>query len=545
MSCDKKNVSVASPVVRFMAGLSLALAAMLVSPLAAAIDSGDIVVVKAVGEVHLTVSGVARPVRAGGVLELPASLRTGRDGSVELRQGATTVSVGPETLLEFPALEKRGAPIDRIVQPRGNAFYSIGKREGRKLRVETPYLVGVIKGTQFNVAALDESATISLFEGLLEVHATDDSDVVDLKAGEIASRKRGDKSISVLEMDAGKAPTTAPRPSSGNGSNNEAPGPSTPAPRPANDGGESVLVDRVGGVAPAIPRLVETVGETAGGVEASTSVPASATATNGVDAGADVAANLANAATANLDAAVATGPAGVDVAASTRVDAGPASVDAGAGVSIGSAGVDVNAAASVAAGPVAVDTVAAVNVGATGLDVSTSTSVDAGPIAVDTGATVNLDTSGVSVNTSAAADAGPVTVDVVGSADVDLTSATVETAASTGVDVGPLTTDVGATAAADLGAGNVETGITVGASAPQAQVDVGANVAADAVAGTVNLGVAIAGADLDLGLDLGLDNANSTPNTGTATPDTTTDTGNTVVDVGGLLDRLLRRPGRR
>ena len=110
------------------------------------------------------------------MLELPATLRTGRDGAIELKQGATTVSVGPETLLEFPALEKRGAPIDRIVQPRGNAFYNIGKREGRKLRVETPYLVGVIKGTQFNVAAQDERTTISLFEGLLEVRASDDSD---------------------------------------------------------------------------------------------------------------------------------------------------------------------------------------------------------------------------------------------------------------------------------------------------------------------------------------------------------------------------------
>ena len=85
------------------------------------------------------------------------------------------------------------------MQPRGNAFYDIGKREGRKLRVETPYLVGVIKGTQFNVAAQDDSTTISLFEGLLEVRASDDSAVVDLKAGEIASRRRGDKSHQRVE----------------------------------------------------------------------------------------------------------------------------------------------------------------------------------------------------------------------------------------------------------------------------------------------------------------------------------------------------------
>ena len=55
------------------------------------------------------------------------------------------------------------------------------------------YLVGVVKGTQFNVAAQDEATTISLFEGLLEVRAADESGVVDLKAGEIASRQRDDQ----------------------------------------------------------------------------------------------------------------------------------------------------------------------------------------------------------------------------------------------------------------------------------------------------------------------------------------------------------------
>src|SRR6187455_2807452 len=209
MSCDNKNVPAMKPVVRVPAILMLGLAALTAAPMALAVDSGDIVVVSVKGEVRVTMSGAPRDVRAGSVLEPPATLRTGRDGTVELRQGATTLSVGPETLLEFPALEKRGAPIDRIVQPRGNAFYNIGKREGRKLRVETPYLVGVIKGTQFNVTAQDDGTTISLFEGLLEVRAADDSDVVDLKAGEIASLKRGDKSISVLKMDAGKAPTNS------------------------------------------------------------------------------------------------------------------------------------------------------------------------------------------------------------------------------------------------------------------------------------------------------------------------------------------------
>ena len=157
------------------------------------------------------------------MLELPATVRTGRDGAVELRQGATSISVGPETLLEFPALATPGGSIDRIVQPRGTAFYNVGKRGGRKLRIETPFLVGVVKGTQFSVVAQDHATTISLFEGLLEVRSADDSDVIDLHAGEIAMRDRAATDISVLKMEAGATPPAQTAPAS------NAPAPKLPA----------------------------------------------------------------------------------------------------------------------------------------------------------------------------------------------------------------------------------------------------------------------------------------------------------------------------
>ena len=168
-----------------------------------------------------------------------------------------SISVGPDTLLEFPALEKRGGPIDRIVQPRGNAFYNIGKRDGRKLRIETPFLVGVVKGTQFNVAAQDDATTISLFEGLLEVRAADDSDVVDLQAGEIASRDRDGQRHSRPQDGGGKTPPV-PKRSAGTGSGGGAPPPSAPAPpvveavhptpastpAPRSDSGDSLYAGR-------------------------------------------------------------------------------------------------------------------------------------------------------------------------------------------------------------------------------------------------------------------------------------------------------------
>jgi hypothetical protein len=243
MSCHKNKAPTTRPVVRVSAILAATLYALLASSTVFAVDSGDIVLVSLKGEVLVTMSGVKRSVSAGSVLEPPATLRTGRDGAVELRQGATTLSVGPETLLEFPALEKRGAPIDRIVQPRGNVFYNIGKREGRKLRIETPYLVGVVKGTQFNVAAQEDTTTISLFEGLLEVRAADESGVVDLRAGEIASRQRDDKGVSVLKMEGANTPAIQSRPPAGSGSNGSAPSPTPPRSTPQHPDRDSVLVD--------------------------------------------------------------------------------------------------------------------------------------------------------------------------------------------------------------------------------------------------------------------------------------------------------------
>jgi hypothetical protein len=350
-----------NPVVRVAATMAVAVAAMLVPTGALAVDSGDIVIVSLKGEVFVSMSGTARTVRAGSVLDPPAILRTGRDGSVELRQGATTLSVGPETVLEFPALEKRGAPIDRIVQPRGNVFYNIGKREGRKLRIETPYLVGVVKGTQFNVAAQDDTTTISLFEGLLEVRAADESGVVDLRAGEIASRRHDDKGVSVIKMDGVKAPAAPSRQPPGSGSINGAPtaAPSHTISRPQDP--DSMLVD---------------------------------SSAASVNLGADVATVVEAASVDASFTASVNGPA-VEVATTATADAGNM-------VSVSAPTNEVSTPIIVDAAPAAVDTGAAVSASSPTVDVSTTTTVDAGPASVDTGASVGV---------SASADAGPPTTD--------------------------------------------------------------------------------------------------------------------------------------
>jgi hypothetical protein len=374
-------------------------------------------------------NGAERKVRAGGALELPATVRTGRDGSVELRQGATTVSVGPETLLEFPALEKRGAPIDRIVQPRGNAFYDIGKREGRKLRVETPYLVGVVKGTQFNVAAQEGSATISLFEGLLEVRAADDSDVVNLKAGEVASLKRGDKSISVLKMDAGKTPTSSRPASPGSGSSGNTPSPAGPRVTPANDD-DSSLVNRG-------PINVRTDIELNSDVRPAESQVAVAPAVN---------VGVADTVDASVNAVVNVSPSAAEVVTSIGVDAGAAAVDVGVG-----------AAVDAAAGTVDVNTNATVDAGVVSTDLGTATSVDLGAGTVDT-----------TVSTSI--DAGPFS-DAATDTAVDLGAGTADTSLIVGASAPQVDVTVGVDAAVDAAAGTVDVGLDVAGTTIDVEVD--------------------------------------------------------------------------
>ena len=89
----------------------------------------------------------------------------------------------------------------------------------------------------------------------------------------------------------------------------------------------------------------------------------------------------------------------------------------------------------------------------------------------------------------------------------------------------------------DLTSPTVDTAVDVGVATPVVDVDLGAAAVVDVGAGTIDLGVDVAGADIDLGVDVA-----DTVDAVVPVVETVTDT---VVDVGGLLDGLLRRPGRK
>lgn len=419
--------------------LSAALLAWVpLSAMAAATPSrGDIVAVTVHGTVSATMAGMTVPLSDGAILQLPATVRTGADGAVELRQGNSTFAAAGNTELEIPQSAAEGGLVERIVQIRGNAFYSIGKRTGTRLRVEAPYLVAVIKGTQFNVAAQEDSTTIALFEGHLEVRASDESDVVDLDAGEIAIRRRNDVSIRVLHLNAAARDArrnqelAARAQENSQGSNSDAVA--------ARDDGNTTR-----------PRIETTLP-----TDDATRVDVDANVTTPTERG-------------RIFETLQDG--GTELAAKTAVDlpAGSASVDVGASTSVGevaSVGAGASTAVDLSAGTVAASGSVGADVGSVSADVSTAATVDvpAGAVDVSAGATV-------------AAGSTPV-VDVGATAAVDAPAGTVDVGLGSTV----AGTDVGASVGVDAGAGNVGADVNVGAV-------------------TVGVDAGSGGLDVDLGL---------------------------------------------
>ncbi|HZF27327.1 MAG TPA: FecR domain-containing protein [Steroidobacteraceae bacterium] len=451
---------------RLLAVLALGVAVLVFAGAAQATIPQDVVVISVKGDVKVTMRGTARPVHTGSVVELPAGIRTGADGAIALRQGPTTVAIAANTQIDIPASSGLDEPIDRVIQPTGSAFYDVGKRLGKKLRVETPYLVAVIKGTQFNVAVQGDGTTISLFEGQLEVRAPDDSDVVNINAGEIAIRHATDKTIRVLRMDKGAPPPTpGASDKSGNGTSGQARDPganlapgATTSDRPSDErnttrpGAAAVpglgeLATTTPGMdaaanAPGVDATIRLSPRDAGGTDAGLSVQAgpaalAAMAEIGLDKG--VSANLAIDAGANLGAAV--GNVTADVAGSASVDLGAGSVAVG-----GSAAVDVGTVASVGT---AVD--AGVDLSAGTVSTSTVAQVAAGPVATDVsaGASLNLSQPAATVDTSITA--GPVDASVGASLNVGTGTTSVDlgvAGVNVGVDLG-LGTGVGVTTGSD------------------------------------------------------------------------------------------------
>jgi hypothetical protein len=457
-------------------------------------SKGDIVVAAVHGDVTATMAGTTAPLHSGAILQLPATIRTGHNGALELRQGSTTIAAAGNTELEIPQSAAEEGLIERVVQISGNAFYNVAKRERSKLRVETPHLVAVIKGTQFNVALQDDSTTIALFEGRLEVWAADESDLVDLSAGEIAIRRHNDVTISVLSMTTAASGgvhrdhgASSAHVSAGAPTDMNAPSANGSMLRPAAEDSIASNID------------ADAVSETgASGLASRDDAERSSVLVDPSDVGGIGAGVL-------IEAGVDTAPDSLGASTNASADFGVDAVAAmpEASVSLGGAdlGLGANVASDLGAASVDAGTSVAIDIGRVGAaaDVSTGLDLTTGSVAADVGASIDTGDASIDVGLGASADAGS----VVASTEVVVTELG-------NVNVG---VDVGA-------------GATVEATVSAPGVDVGASV--EVTGGNVGVDISL-GDVLDIELDLGSDTADEDVDIDSDDKD------------GGLLRDLLNR----
>jgi hypothetical protein len=334
------------------------------------------------GAVKLQLQNKWQTPSKGMSLTLPAVVSTGEDGSISLRQDDTTVSVASNTALEFYADAESGSLLQRVVQNQGSAFYDVAPRSSSKLRVETPYLVAVIKGTEFDVTIADETTSVALFEGQLQIEALDIAEVVQLVAGQIARRHKNDPHITILNMEDGEPVAQSDARTDAQSSDSKDSDPKSG--------------DGVDATSTVTTRIEDTVGDLDAsiGVDAGVGVGAA-----GVDVGVKTSVGLAD------------GSLGAELNLSAELLATPLELDVGLDTSLGDTELDVD----LAAGDLTLDVGADLGLGDTGIDVD----LGAGDLTLDVGADLGLGDTGIDVDLGA----GDVTLDLGaddGTLDVEL-----------------------------------------------------------------------------------------------------------------------------
>jgi hypothetical protein len=132
---------------------------------------------KSSGEVWIGHAG-AQPVALtpAAVVNPGDRLRTGPNGRVLLVRGVETILVSPNSSIGVPAQSSDGTTT--ILQESGSILLEVEKKAQNHFEVETPYLVAVVKGTQFQVSVDRKGSKVDVLSGQVEV--------ADLRSGQVA-----------------------------------------------------------------------------------------------------------------------------------------------------------------------------------------------------------------------------------------------------------------------------------------------------------------------------------------------------------------------
>ena len=479
-------------------------------------DVDNLTVVESAGAVKIKLENRWQTPQSGMAVSLPATVSTGADGSIRIKQNATIITIAANTAIEFLEGTEPGLPLQRVIQNQGSAFYDIAPRESSKLRVETPYLVAVIKGTQFNVTVAAETSTVALFEGRLQIEAPDVGDVVDLHEGQIAKRRKGAPAITVLNMQTGEPVAR---------SNEIPPGGQGQPGSAGNDisfdeEGGSAMIDgdvplhgddvQDGGAPDTALVADDGAGPDQGGVKSDIDsvlslspeelAPGLPLIDSSVDLGVEAAVNLVGGGIdVGLDAEVDLGDAHVDLDVDSGLDLNEGTIDLAidGGIGVGDAVVDVG-----------ID--AGVDLGAGDIDLGVESGVDLGGVVADVGIDAGLDIGagtgdlGVDLGVDGGLDLGGDPVADVGvDAGIDLDAGDIDAGLDAAIDLGDSTVEAGLDAGIELDDGSIDADIDLGVA------DAGAEVGLEINPGDLD---DLADLDLDLGLldgdDAGTDSGN-------------------------------------
>ena len=162
------------------------------------------VLIRAAGEAAAT----WQPLQAATPIAGQSEIATGSDGVAVLDNGVDQIRLTPNSRLVLPAEDEGLMTVIR--QSLGKIFFDIGPRPDRSFEVDAPYLVVLVKGTQFTVSANYLGDSVAVTEGTVEVRASAGGDASGtlIGAGQIASVGAGGSSIGVESNE----------PSSGDGS---------------------------------------------------------------------------------------------------------------------------------------------------------------------------------------------------------------------------------------------------------------------------------------------------------------------------------------
>lgn len=129
---------------------------------------------------------VSMSIPSATVLRQGESLATDGDERAVMTSGHDILRLEPQTAI-MAGRGEQDSPASVIELLYGTLHVKAAKRgDGDTLSIETPFLVATVKGTAFEVKALDEGTAVSVTEGLVSVRSTHSGEAIDVTPGHTA-----------------------------------------------------------------------------------------------------------------------------------------------------------------------------------------------------------------------------------------------------------------------------------------------------------------------------------------------------------------------